>query len=83
MNWLIPIASKNNVDCIVGRLIVAASSYFVWKERNNRIHRKRDRRPEHMSKIVVDIVRLKLASIRFKKKALGYFYLNLKIGDAE
>ncbi|GJR49738.1 sodium/hydrogen exchanger 6 [Tanacetum coccineum] len=69
MNWLIPIASKNNVDSIVGRLIVAASSYFVWQERNNRIHGKGDRRPEQVTKIVVDIVRLKLASIRFKKKA--------------
>ncbi|GJX97534.1 hypothetical protein Tco_0353332 [Tanacetum coccineum] len=66
-NWLIPIASKNNVDSIVGRLIVAASSYFVWQERNNRIHGKGDRSP--VTQIVVDIVRLKLASIRFKKKA--------------
>ncbi|GKA19305.1 hypothetical protein Tco_0699220 [Tanacetum coccineum] len=69
MNWLIPIASKNNVDSIVGRLIVAASSYSVWQERNNKIHGKIDRRPEQVTKIVVDITRLKLASIRFKKKA--------------
>ncbi|GJZ35099.1 hypothetical protein Tco_0580916 [Tanacetum coccineum] len=69
VNWLIPIASKNNVDSIVGRLIVATSSYFVWQERNNRIHEKGDRRPEQVTRIVVDIVRLRLASIRFKKKA--------------
>ncbi|GJR77093.1 putative reverse transcriptase zinc-binding domain-containing protein [Tanacetum coccineum] len=69
MNWLIPIASKNNVDSIVGRLIVAASSYFIWQERNNIIHGKGDRRLEQVTQIVVDIMRLKLASIRFKKKA--------------
>ncbi|GKB84361.1 hypothetical protein Tco_0956633, partial [Tanacetum coccineum] len=54
---------------IVGRLIVAASSYFVWQERNNRILGKGDRRPEQVTQIMVDIVILKLASIHFKKKA--------------
>ncbi|GKC07572.1 reverse transcriptase zinc-binding domain-containing protein [Tanacetum coccineum] len=68
VNWLIPISSKNNVDSIGGRLIVAASSYFIWQERNNRIHGKCDRRPEQVTQIVVDIVRLKLASIHFKEE---------------
>ena len=47
---------------------MAASSYFVWQERNNRVHGKGDRTPEQVAKIVVDMVRLKLASIRLKKK---------------
>ncbi|GJW80172.1 hypothetical protein Tco_0144147 [Tanacetum coccineum] len=51
------------------RVRVVASSYSVWQERNNIIHGKGDRRPEQVTKIVVDIVRLKLASIHFKKKA--------------
>ena len=66
--WLQPIAKQNTITSIVGRLIVAASSYSVWQERNNRVHGKGDRTPEQVAKIVVDMVRLKLASIRFKKK---------------
>ena len=30
VDWLLPIAHRNNVTIIVGRLIVAASSYFIW-----------------------------------------------------
>nr|GEW11985.1 hypothetical protein [Tanacetum cinerariifolium] len=59
---------RNNAISIFGRLIVAATSYFVWQERNNRVHGNGERQPEQLSKIVVNMVRLKLASIRFKKK---------------
>ncbi|GKC71027.1 hypothetical protein Tco_1116910 [Tanacetum coccineum] len=68
VDWLLPIAKRNNVISIFGRMIVAAMSYFVWQERNNRVHRNGERKPEQLSKIVVDMVRLKLALIRFKKK---------------
>ncbi|GJZ23428.1 retrotransposon protein, putative, ty1-copia subclass, partial [Tanacetum coccineum] len=36
MDWLLPISKGNSVTSIVGPLILAASSYFVWQERNNR-----------------------------------------------
>ncbi|GJS39442.1 reverse transcriptase domain, reverse transcriptase zinc-binding domain protein [Tanacetum coccineum] len=61
-------SSQNNVDSIVGRLIVAASSYFIWQERNNRIHGKGDRRPELVTQIMVYIRRLKLASFHFMEE---------------
>ncbi|GKB25453.1 putative reverse transcriptase domain-containing protein [Tanacetum coccineum] len=66
--WLVMRKSKNNVDSIVGRLIVAASSYFIWQERNNRIHGKGDRRPELVTQIMVYIRRLKLASFHFMEE---------------
>nr|GEV72418.1 reverse transcriptase zinc-binding domain-containing protein [Tanacetum cinerariifolium] len=68
VDWLLPIAKRNNAISIFGRLIVAATSYFVWQERNNRVHGNGERQPEQLSKIVVDMVPFKLASIRFKKK---------------
>jgi hypothetical protein len=40
MGWLIPSSKHDDAQSIVGRLIVAASSYFIWQERNNRIHSK-------------------------------------------
>ncbi|GJY74124.1 hypothetical protein Tco_0478555 [Tanacetum coccineum] len=54
---------------IVGRLIAAATSYFLWCERNDRIHGKGDKKVEQVSKYVADSVRLKPASIKFKKNA--------------
>ncbi|GJR97507.1 putative reverse transcriptase domain, reverse transcriptase zinc-binding domain protein [Tanacetum coccineum] len=60
----------NNVTCIVGRLIVAAMSYYVWQERNHRVHGKNARTQEDLTNIIVDVIRSKLASISFKKKML-------------
>ncbi|GJS40164.1 hypothetical protein Tco_0565207 [Tanacetum coccineum] len=69
MLWLLPISKSNTVISIVGRLIVAATSYFLWRERNDRIHGKGDKKVEQVSKYVESSVRLKLASIKFKKNA--------------
>ncbi|GJY14277.1 putative reverse transcriptase domain, reverse transcriptase zinc-binding domain protein [Tanacetum coccineum] len=60
----------NNVTCIVGRLIVAAMSYYVWQERNHRVHGKNAKTQEDLTNIIVDVIRSKLASISFKKKML-------------
>ena len=62
-------ARKNNAICIVGRLIVAASSYYVWQERNNRLHDSGAKSVEQLVNLILDTVRLKLASIKFKRNA--------------
>ena len=69
MACLQPITEQYNVLIIVARLVLAAVSYFVWQERNYRVHGKGERNPELLSKVIVEMVRLKLASIQFKKKA--------------
>ncbi|GJS73185.1 hypothetical protein Tco_0706026 [Tanacetum coccineum] len=56
--WLLPLSVRNNVTSIVGRLIVAATSYYVWQERNNRIHDKGERKTEHVTSIIVDIIQM-------------------------
>ncbi|GJU81670.1 hypothetical protein Tco_1284035 [Tanacetum coccineum] len=68
LEWCIPMAHKNNTTCIVGRLLVSASSYYVWQERNNMIHNKGTRNVEQLGNVILDVVRLKLASIKFRKK---------------
>ena len=67
LDWLIPISKSNKVTSIVGRLVLAATSYFIWRERNNKIHSKPPKKYEDVVKIILDTVRLKLASIRFKR----------------
>ncbi|GKE33473.1 hypothetical protein Tco_1452795, partial [Tanacetum coccineum] len=41
-----PIAHLRTAKSVVGRLIIAATSYFVWLERNNRLFKKVRRSPE-------------------------------------
>ncbi|GJW04433.1 putative reverse transcriptase domain, reverse transcriptase zinc-binding domain protein [Tanacetum coccineum] len=70
--WILSIARKNNAICIVGRLILAASSYYIWQERNNRIHvngASSARSVEQVASVILDIVRLKLETIKFKRNA--------------
>ncbi|GKC99630.1 hypothetical protein Tco_1169905 [Tanacetum coccineum] len=69
MLWLLPLSKSKTVTSIVGGLIVASTSYFLWRERNDRIHGKGDKKVEQVSKYVADSVRLKLTSIKFKKNA--------------
>lgn len=32
MDWILPISKSNKVTSIVGRLLLATSSYFIWQE---------------------------------------------------
>ena len=66
---LIPISSKSSIKSVIARLVVAASSYFIWQERNNRIFKKSSRKVEKLRDVIITIIRLKLMSLRFKKSA--------------
>ena len=68
MGWLLPDPKQNNVTIILIRLVLDASMYFVWQECNHRIHGSGIRIPDQVAKIIFDMVRLKLASIPFKRK---------------
>ncbi|GKB74635.1 hypothetical protein Tco_0936047 [Tanacetum coccineum] len=69
MGWILPTARKNNVICIVGRLIIVASSYYIWQERNNRLYVNGSRSVEQLASVILDLVRLKLGTIKFKRNA--------------
>ncbi|GJX43139.1 putative reverse transcriptase domain-containing protein, partial [Tanacetum coccineum] len=64
-----PIAHKRTARSIIGKLILAATSYFVWIERNNRLFKRSKRTPEDLKDAIMITVRLKLLSFRFKNKA--------------
>ncbi|GJX87099.1 hypothetical protein Tco_0339113 [Tanacetum coccineum] len=46
--WLIPLAKKRSVRSIVSRLLLVASTYYIWQERNGRIFKKRNRSKEQI-----------------------------------
>lgn len=38
--WIQPFASRSSIKSVVARLVLAAFTYFIWQERNNRIRGK-------------------------------------------
>ncbi|KAK1424402.1 hypothetical protein QVD17_19731 [Tagetes erecta] len=63
--WMIHAHSKSIVN-IVGKLVIAASAYFVWQERNNRLFKNQTRPPNIVVDLVFSTVRYKLMGIQFK-----------------
>ncbi|GKC90097.1 hypothetical protein Tco_1150746 [Tanacetum coccineum] len=66
MDFLQPTASHHTTEGTIGRLLLAASSYFIWSERNNRTFKQIKRSPEDIRDIIMVTVRLKLITIKFK-----------------
>ncbi|XP_071727174.1 uncharacterized protein [Rutidosis leptorrhynchoides] len=61
-----PVASRNCVNLVVTKVMFAATIYFVWQERNNRIFKKSHRTEVKLFEDIYATVRLKLLSITFK-----------------
>ncbi|PWA77085.1 reverse transcriptase domain, Reverse transcriptase zinc-binding domain protein [Artemisia annua] len=66
----------DNVSCIwaeiisgisIQRLVFGAAVYYIWQERNLRLFQKKFRCEETVFKIIVDIVRHKLLSLKIKR----------------
>nr|GEV40701.1 reverse transcriptase domain, reverse transcriptase zinc-binding domain protein [Tanacetum cinerariifolium] len=63
-----PMAAKRTIKSIVGKLILAATAYFIWSERNNRLFKNVRKSPEELKDLMMVVVRLKLTTFRFKNK---------------
>nr|GEX36847.1 hypothetical protein [Tanacetum cinerariifolium] len=61
---------------VIGRILVAATSYFIWVERNNLIFKNVRRTPKEIRDIIMVTVRLKLLTFRFKNAAMVNEYLS-------
>ncbi|GJW82457.1 trichome birefringence-like protein 3, partial [Tanacetum coccineum] len=64
--YLLPMGNKRTAKSVFGKLILAASAYFIWMERNNRTFKNTRRTPEEICDLIMVTVRLKLISFRFK-----------------
>ncbi|KAF5781391.1 hypothetical protein HanXRQr2_Chr11g0483031 [Helianthus annuus] len=76
MEGLLSIPNKNSVRSIIGRLLLAASSYFIWQERNARLFNSTRRLADKLGEIIVSTVRLKLASLKIKRPMTGVSLLD-------
>nr|GEV45003.1 hypothetical protein [Tanacetum cinerariifolium] len=67
VDFLIPLANMRSTRSVVSKLVFAATSYFIWEERNNRLFMKTSRTKDQIINIIMSIVRLKLLTCKFKK----------------
>ncbi|GJU10631.1 hypothetical protein Tco_1133027 [Tanacetum coccineum] len=65
--FLIPLAKKRSARIVIAKLVFAASCYFIWQERNNRLFVKHKRSPDQVIEAIKTTVRLKLLTCKFKK----------------
>nr|XP_043619792.1 uncharacterized protein LOC122591596 [Erigeron canadensis] len=67
--WLIAHAKSRSIIHVIGRLVVAATAYFIWQERNKRMFSNHARPPDILSNLIKDTVRSRLWRLKFKKTA--------------
>ncbi|GJR95644.1 homeodomain-like protein [Tanacetum coccineum] len=60
------IAKKRTAKSVFGKLIMAATSYYIWIERNNRLFKNVKRSPDELRDLIMVTVRLKIMTFRFK-----------------
>ncbi|GJZ82967.1 hypothetical protein Tco_0648140 [Tanacetum coccineum] len=63
-----PIAHQRTVISIIGRLLLAATAYYIWDEHNKRVFKQVKRSWVDIRDIIITTVRLKLFTLKFKNK---------------
>lgn len=79
---LVPTAKSNNIWSIVNRLVMGASVYYVWQERNNRLFKRGTRSGDQLFRVIYDTLRLKISSLRVKdSKEMQRVFRTWKISE--
>ncbi|XP_022003109.1 uncharacterized protein LOC110900530 [Helianthus annuus] len=65
MQWMELNANSRTMENIICRILVAASTYFVWQERNNILFSQNQRSASVLAKVFIETVRLKIMGFRF------------------
>ncbi|XP_022019436.1 uncharacterized protein LOC110919478 [Helianthus annuus] len=66
VNWLLARSKSKLAADYVARVLVAASAYVIWQERNARIFKNQVRPPDIVSAQIIQLVRYKLMGVRLK-----------------
>ncbi|GKE39016.1 retrotransposon gag domain, retroviral aspartyl protease [Tanacetum coccineum] len=62
---------------VLAKLVMAATAYFIWQERNGRLFKNNKRSVNQVIEVIFSSVRLKLLSCRFKKSKDGVYFAQL------
>ncbi|KAJ0534651.1 hypothetical protein HanIR_Chr09g0422101 [Helianthus annuus] len=66
VDWLCARAHQKRADTYVAKLLVAATAYNIWQERNARLFKNQLRPPETVSDVIIKSVRYKLMGAKLK-----------------
>ncbi|GJX41230.1 hypothetical protein Tco_0256220 [Tanacetum coccineum] len=58
--------NRNSISSIIRRICFDASVYLIWQERNNRIFRTEERSNDELFKVLNEVVRMRLSSLKVK-----------------
>ncbi|MFS7997147.1 putative reverse transcriptase zinc-binding domain-containing protein [Helianthus anomalus] len=64
MGWIEQNTSSKALDHIVSKLVLAAATYFIWKERNNRLFSNIRSKEEMVAQYILDTVRLRIMGFK-------------------
>ncbi|XP_022019057.1 uncharacterized protein LOC110919088 [Helianthus annuus] len=64
--YLLSIANSKKAANVIAKLVVGATVYFVWEERNRRLFTPKRRTKEQLIEIILSTVRMKLHTMRFR-----------------
>lgn len=70
VSFLIPLSKGRSASGVISRLLLAASCYSIWGERNSRLFKKGMKSYTQVFDDIVSIVRLKILSFRFSKNSM-------------
>ncbi|KAJ0479479.1 putative RNA-directed DNA polymerase [Helianthus annuus] len=82
VSWLMTRRRSKTASSYVARLLVGATAYIIWQERNARLFKNQTRPPEAISEVILKIVRYKLMGVKFKSCATVKSFLGKRgIGE--
>ncbi|GKD15772.1 RNA-directed DNA polymerase, eukaryota, reverse transcriptase zinc-binding domain protein [Tanacetum coccineum] len=83
IDHIIPMSKKKTTRSVIAKLVFAASTYFIWQERNYRLFKNQKRSPNQIIDCIKITVRLKLLTCRFKKTKTKMSFMHLwKLPDS-
>ncbi|GJV05011.1 hypothetical protein Tco_1338580 [Tanacetum coccineum] len=68
--FIVLLSKGKTVVSIISRIVVAATTYYIWLERNGRLFKKKTSTPVQIVDVIFSTERLKLVTFKFKKLLL-------------
>ncbi|XP_022024188.1 uncharacterized protein LOC110924493 [Helianthus annuus] len=69
MDWMIQHANTKKIEHIICKLVIAASTYFIWQERNARLFTPNQNSVSGITEKIMNIVRLRVMGFKATKDA--------------
>nr|GEX47028.1 transposase (putative), gypsy type [Tanacetum cinerariifolium] len=69
MEYIKNLPFKKNIWTVVKKLVFAATTYFLWQERNMRLFHKVKRTEDELWKVIEETIKMKLSGLRVKESS--------------